>query len=245
MAATLSLKLLEEGAPGSDFAARREIKYVFTQHDVATLRQVLLRSCRPIQYAGPVSTVRSIYFDNPQLGTCRANLDGVGIRHKTRLRWYDRRQPGDLFLLETKWRRHRVCGKHRFRLTSSAPPARVPFRVLHRELLRALEGRQGVHIWQETEPVLLVEYRREHFALGEGNARLTLDYDMKFFPQIGRQRLSRCFPDALPGVVVIECKSEPNDSLSLCGALAPLRARPSRFSKYVIGCQRLGYVNTA
>ena len=72
MAADLSVTLLEEGAPRSDFAARREIKYVFTRRDVATLRQVLLRSCRPIQYAGPVSTVRSIYFDEPGLGTCRA-----------------------------------------------------------------------------------------------------------------------------------------------------------------------------
>ena len=245
MAADLSVTLLEEGAPRSDFAARREIKYVFTRRDVATLRQVLLRSCRPIQYAGPVSTVRSIYFDEPGLGTCRANLDGVGIRHKTRLRWYDSRQPGNPFFLETKWRRHRVCGKYRFRLSSSISPAEAPFRVLHRELLRGLAGRQGVHLWQETEPVILVEYRREHFVLDEGSTRLTLDYDLKFFPQIGRRRLSRCFPEALPDVVIIESKSEANDSLSLCRALAPLRTRPSRFSKYVIGCQRLGYVSTA
>ncbi len=227
MASDLSIKLLEEGAPRSDLAARKETKYVFTQHDVATLRQVLLRSCRPVHYAGPVSTVRSIYFDNPQLGTCRANLDGVGIRHKTRLRWYDRRHPGGPFFLETKWRRHRVCGKHRFQLTSSTPPGEAPFRVLHRELLRGLEGRQGVHLSQETEPVILVEYRREHFALREGSARLTLDYDMKFFPQIGRHRFSRCFPEALPGVVVIECKSKADNTLSLGGVLAPLRARPS------------------
>ena len=244
MAAELSIKVLGEGAPRSDFAARRETKYLFNQHDVATLRQVLLRSCRPIQYAGPVSTVRSIYFDNPRLGACRANLDGVGIRHKTRLRWYDRRQPGNPFFLETKWRRHRVCGKHRFRLTSSTPPAQAPFRVLHRELLRSLAGRPGVHLWQEAEPVILVEYRREHFAIGEGSARLTLDYDMKFFPQVGRHRFSRCFPETLPGVVVIECKSATHDRVSPGGVLAPLRVRPSRFSKYVVGCQQLGYVNT-
>ena len=109
----LILSLIDGGAPRPDLAAREETKYVFRDHDVAALRDVLLRSCRPISYAGPVSTVHSLYFDDEQLSACRANLDGIGIRHKTRLRWYDRPAPDGELYFETKWRRHRVVGKRR------------------------------------------------------------------------------------------------------------------------------------
>ncbi|MHC4991096.1 MAG: VTC domain-containing protein, partial [Planctomycetota bacterium] len=177
----MSISLLDDGASRSDLVMRREVKYVFTQHDVATLRRILLRCCRPIRYAGPVSTVRSIYFDDPELGACRANLDGIGLRHKTRLRWYDREQPPDRFFLETIWRRHRLCGKRRLHLASYVSPADVPFRTLHAGLCERLPDSHRARVAQDTEPIVLVEYRREHFALCHGDARLTLDYDIRFY----------------------------------------------------------------
>jgi len=245
MVASLSITMLDDGASRTDLIARREVKYVFTRHDVATLRHFLLRSCRRIVYAGEVSIVRSIYFDDPDLGTCRANLDGIGLRHKTRLRWYDHEQPTDRFFLEVKWRHHRLVGKHRLQLASNVPPAEVSFRTLHVGLRRHLPGEHLARLAHNTEPVVLVEYRREHFILRDGSARLTLDFDIRFYPQLGRHRLSRSFAEPLPGVVLIECKTPPNGSAQLHGVLAPLRARAARFSKYVHGCRRLGYVGTA
>jgi len=44
--------------------------------------------------------------------------------------------------------------------------------------------------------------------------------------------------------VLIEVKSTAGDEVPLSSSLAPLRVRASRFSKYVIGCQKLGYVRT-
>jgi hypothetical protein len=242
MVPDLSITILDDGASRADLAARREVKYVFPRHDVANLRHVLLRSCRRIAYAGEVSTVRSVYFDDPHLSTCRANLDGIGIRHKTRLRWYDREQPTDRFFLEVKWRRHRLVGKRRLHLASSIPPAEVSFQTLHAGLRRHLPGEHLVRLAHDTEPVVLVEYRREHFVLRDGAARLTLDYDIRFYPQLGHHRLSGSFAESLPGVVLIECKIPMNGDVELHRVLAPLRARPSRFSKYVRGCRRLGYV---
>lgn len=243
MAFGLSITTPHEGAAHTDPSARREVKYVFTRYDVGTLRGLLLRFCRPIVYAGPVSTVRSIYFDDPLLSTCRANLDGVGVRHKTRLRWYDHLEPSGCSFLEAKWRHHRVCGKHRLQLESDLPIARVPFRTLHSTLCtRSPVGRYG-HLACETEPVVLVEYQREHFALRDGSARLTLDYGIRFYPQLGRRRLSFSFADPLPGVVIIECKTALDEKVSLHGILSPLRVRAARFSKYVHACRHLGYVN--
>ena len=135
----VAISILDDGTSRPDLMARRELKYVFTRHDVSTLRHVLRQVCRPIVHAGPVSTVRSVYFDDPCLSACRANLDGIGLRHKTRIRWYDREHPADRFFLETKWRRHRICGKHHV-------PKAVLFRDCHERsgrLFRATAVRRG------------------------------------------------------------------------------------------------------
>ena len=243
MPGDLAITRLDDGPPRPDLDTRRELKFVFTGHDVATLRRQLLQTCRPIFHAGPVSTVRSVYFDDPVLGNCRANLDGIGLRHKTRLRWYDRRTPADRFYLEVKWRRHRVCGKHRVHLGSNRPPGESSFRQLHSTLRRHLPEPYHSCLASDTEPVVLVEYRREHFARRDGTARLTLDYDLRFFPQLGHRRINHRFAESLPGVVLIEWKSGAAHVHSIPSTLKPLRVRATRFSKYAIGCQRLGYVS--
>jgi hypothetical protein len=226
-----------------DVAERHETKYVFTGHDPATLRQLLLRSCRPILHAGPVSTVRSVYFDDPVLSTCRASLEGVGVRHKTRLRWYDRERFADRLFLEIKWRRHRVCGKHRLQLAGGDSIAEASWRAIHGLLLERVEAQHQATLARDAEPVLLVEYRREHFVLHDGSARITLDYHLRFCPQLGCTRPSSRFAEPLPGVVLVECKSAVDAPLPpRFSPLIPLRARHSRFSKYVVGCRRLGYI---
>jgi len=241
-ATDLSLTVLDDGASRPDLAMRRELKFVFSGQDVATLRRLLMGACRPIRYAGPVSTVRSVYFDDPTLRDARNNLDGVGLRQKTRLRWYDNESPTRRLILEVKWRRHRFTGKHRLHLECSRPPGETSYRDLLARLRRDSPTLYQHRLAQDIEAVVLVEYRREHFAVRAGHTRITLDYDLRFFPQMGRFRFTRRFGELLPGVVIIEVKSAAGDEVSLPGFLAPLRVRASRFSKYVIGCQRLGYL---
>lgn len=228
-----------------DLAARREVKYVFAHADVGALRAMLRRSCTPIQYAGPSSTVSSLYFDDPRLSTCRANLDGVGLRHKTRLRWYDELRPSTSLFLETKWRRHGVVGKRRMELAASRAPFELPMRQVHRALRSAVAPERQDYLHQESDPVAWIRYQREHFAFHDGEARLTLDYDIRFCGQMGHRHLDSRFFQRLPGVALIECKSAPDGQGVLHRALGPLRARPARFSKYVTACQQLGYVRTA
>ena len=90
------------------------------------------------------------------------------------------------------------------------------------------------------QAVTVVEYRREHFALGD--ARFTLDYDLRFYPLMGRRRLALRFAERLPSPVVVECKAPLGGDHREQRVLRPLRARPVRFSKYVTACQRLGYI---
>jgi hypothetical protein len=230
MVTSPTISLIDDGAARLDLRARRELKYVFAHYDVAALRSVLRQVCRPIVHAGPVSTVRSVYFD------------GIGLRHKTRLRWYDLARPSDRFFLEVKWRMHRLTGKHRLELASGAPLPDLSFIDLHDAVRRSLNGSLDPTWPLHTEPVVLVEYRREHFALHDGSARLTLDYDLRFCGLLGCGRYHRRFGESLPGVALIEHKAAADQRCRLPGALGRLCARADRFSKYVAGCQRLGYI---
>ena len=76
----------------------------------------------------------------------------------------------------------------------------------------ALDDDHGVHFATDTDAVCLVEYSREHFALEGSSARLTLDYDLAFTPQLGRTRLNRRFRERLPGVFLVECKWAVDDA---------------------------------
>ena len=57
-----------------------------------------------------------------------------------------------------------------------------------------------------TEPIVIVQYNREHFATDDG-LRLTLDYDLSYYDQTGRSMISTTFPNRLEGLLVLEGKT--------------------------------------
>lgn len=241
--------MIHVDAPGPlrpDLDARRELKFSFPGADVGALREVLLRRGNRIAHAGPVSTVSSLYLDDDRLGAVRANLDGVGIRQKIRLRWYDRDLPGtDPLMLETKWRRHRVTGKRRLAFRAEEPIEDLPLDTMLRALRDRVSPEDGHLLFRATTPTVLVRYRREHFVFPETGVRATLDYDLSFVSQWGRRHLSLAFPQERPGFALIEVKVPVGDAAAGRGLLRPLRARPERFSKYVTACQALGLASAS
>ena len=224
-----------------DLEERVESKYVHRGADIPSLRQALLRTCRPIRYAGKVSTVYSLSFDDPALSACHANLMGIGLRHKSRLRWYDDPTAAGGFYFETKWRRHRVTGKRRTRFDAEQTLDSVPLRRLHRALRNSLPESHRDHIMTDSEAVVLIRYSREHFAHQGSDARLTLDYDIQAVDLLGHRRLRNSLPRRLQEISLIECKTAPGEARSLHKVIEPLRSRPDRFSKYVMACQLMGY----
>ena len=116
-----AFKILGSQTTRSDLASRREVKFTLPGADLGKLRNVLEVNCRRLVHNDPISTVRSIYFDDVRLSACQANLAGVGRRQKLRLRWYDSLKPGRHFFFEIKWRNNRITGKHRLQLQAAEP----------------------------------------------------------------------------------------------------------------------------
>lgn len=226
-----------------DLEQRVEHKYVFDCGDPGSLRASLLQHCRPLQYAGPVSLVHSLYFDRPDLQSAWDNLAGIGLRRKYRLRWYDTPRPTGTVFVENKWRRHQATGKHRLGVTGVELGAADRLADLRAQLCSLAPGHPAMQgLLSHGEPVLLVVYRREHFEVVGTPARLTLDYDLRFVPLLGQRCLRQRFAQTLPSTCLVEFKSPNAHSPAERRAVQALRARQARFSKYVTGCQRLGYL---
>ena len=238
----LSFQLIDDGQSRSDLAERRETKFTFDRHDLVAIRRLLESNSRRLVHNQPVSTVRSLYFDDARLSACHANLDGLGLRRKLRLRWYDQLLPGSDLFLEVKWRNNRVTGKHRMQLRASEPVGGRAYSSYLPELRNVVPTALLPDLLANPEPVVVIEYQREHFASSDGQLRVTIDYDIKFYRQLGRQQLAMEFPHPMEHLAVLEGKTPIGRERELLAMLYPLSMRAARCSKYVHGCHLLGLI---
>ncbi len=238
-------QLTEISAVDPTFAGRREIKYVLDRSNLDLARELMESRFERVTFNRPVSVVRSIYFDTEQLATCHANLDGVGRRNKVRLRWYDQPLPDQHVYFEVKWRRNLVTGKFRTPLTLQRPLADISYHELRRGLQAVLPDSSQALARIYDQPIVLVEYQREHFMCRDLGLRMTLDYDLVFYDQAGFLRPELGMGISLPGLALIEAKSVPPAPRDLSRLLQPLGQRVSRCSKYVHGCAQIGRISDA
>jgi hypothetical protein len=236
------LTVEDESHVRSDLAQRRETKFVLAGNQLALLRDVLTGTMRRQIHGNAVSTVRSIYFDDARLSACHANIDGLGQRRKLRLRWYDRPLPDREGYLEIKWRNGRLTGKHRLRLGSAGALSQLSYSELRTALLAAVPAKYVGFVMACSDPVVIVEYHREHFISPDRDLRVTLDYDLKFYDQTGKARMSAAFGRPLPDFVVLEGKTPVGRERELRQLLAPVTLRATRCSKYVHGCRLLDLI---
>ncbi|MDA7977545.1 MAG: polyphosphate polymerase domain-containing protein [Pirellulales bacterium] len=234
---------MDTGETRTDLARRREVKYALPQMDIGKLRRLLEVNCQRLIHSGQVSVVRSIYFDDSRLSACRANLDGLGLRRKLRIRWYDTPMPGTKFFAEIKWRDNRATGKHRMQMCSDKPLAELSYEEIRRGLVDSIPEYLAADAARYHEPVVVVEYKREHFASSDG-LRITLDYDLRFYDQFAKRMISLTFPKPLEGFIVLEGKTPLGRESELRQWFHPLTPRATRCSKYVYGCREIGIIGS-
>lgn len=233
------LEVTDLGSGRRDLAQRREVKFTLAESDVGTLRSLLLGSGRRVVFQDAVSRVRSVYFDDAWLSGCRANFEGLDGRTKVRLRWYDSPLPGHECFLELKCRRNRLIGKHRLRVRSPEPVGSLPYCTLLARLAEAVPREYLPALAAHSEPIVLVEYQREHFVSPDRRVRATLDHHLVYYDQTGRQRICTAFGRPHEGFAVLEGKMPVGCEAELRSLLDPFAARVQKCSKYVHGCQLL------
>lgn len=159
---------------------RHEWKHEINASDMIALRQRLRVIARPDAHAvGGKYMIRSLYFDTPADKVLREKLDGVNIREKFRIRYYN--DDLSFIRLEKKSKRGGLGNKQSAKLSAAETQAIVNGhyewmadcqRPLVQELYRKMAD-QGLR------PKTIVDYTREPFTYGPGNVRVTLDYDIR------------------------------------------------------------------
>ena len=159
---------------------RHEWKHEINYLDLLSIRARLRAVAEPDPHAiDGKYQIRSLYFDNLNDKALREKLDGVNLREKFRIRYYN----GDhsVIHLEKKSKVNGLGSKFSEPLTAEEAQQIVDGDIdwmLASEfpLIQELYCKMR---WQGMRPKTIVDYTREPFIYGPGNVRVTFDYDIR------------------------------------------------------------------
>lgn len=159
---------------------RHEVKHEISRADMLILRQRLRAVMQPDSHAvGGCYEIRSLYFDNADDKALREKLDGVNIREKYRIRFYNR--DPSVIHLERKYKRGDLGCKDSARLSEAQARA-----IAAGETDWMAESGDDVLLGfyarvrsEGLRAQVIVDYTREPFVFAPGNVRVTLDYDIR------------------------------------------------------------------
>ena len=159
---------------------RHEWKHEISYGDMLVLRQRLSAVMkRDVHAIDGKYLIRSLYFDNASDKALREKVDGVNIREKFRIRYYN--NDTSLIHLEKKSKVNGLCLKDSATLTKEQAQA-----IANGDYAWMVES--GVPLVQELyskmmsqglRPKTIVDYLREPFVFAPGNVRVTLDYNIR------------------------------------------------------------------
>ena len=159
---------------------RHEWKHEISYADLLAIRQRLRAVAESDPHAqGGRYLIRSLYFDNLGDKALREKIDGVNLREKFRIRYYN----GDTSVIHLEKKSRRAGLGTKFSAALSREEAQ---RIVNgnpdwmmdsgRPLVQELYCKMR---WQGLRPKVIVEYTREPFIYRPGNVRVTFDYDIR------------------------------------------------------------------
>lgn len=163
-----------------DIHYRHEWKHEISWSDLLSIRARLRAVAEPDPHATDGKyLIRSLYFDNLNDKALREKIDGVNMREKFRIRYYN----GDpsVIHLEKKGKRNGLGTKYSATLTAEEAQRIVDGDLdwmmdSRRDLVKELYCKMR---YQGLRPKTIVDYTREPYIYRPGNVRVTFDYDIR------------------------------------------------------------------
>ncbi len=158
---------------------RHEWKHPISPADAEALRRRLGAVMRRDPFNPGPYQVRSLYFDNPYDKALQEKLDGLEIREKFRIRYYN--EDESFIRVEKKGKRNSLCTKEMAPITKAQCLALLAgdtgwMLETNNPLLIEFHAKQR---YQLLRPRTLVVYMREAFVFAPGNVRITIDSDIR------------------------------------------------------------------
>ena len=165
---------------------RHEVKHEITRSDLIAVRQGL----RAVAQADPHAKdgrydIRSLYFDNLYDKALREKIDGVNLREKFRIRYYN--FDPSVIHLEKKSKKNGLGTKYSCRLAADEAQ-RIADGDIGWIMEAAKDGAERRPLLEELyckmryqglRAQTIVDYTREPYIYGPGNVRVTFDYDIR------------------------------------------------------------------
>ena len=177
--------------------------------------------------------IRSLYFDTLSDKVLREKIDGVNVREKFRIRFYN--ENTEFIVLEKKSKINGLCAKESCRITKEEAQKIVDGDVgwmteSGKPLCQELYSKM---ISQGLKPKTIVDYIREPFVFGPGNVRVTIDYNIR----TGAFRTDFLNPETLTlpagnSLIILEVKWDEYLPDIIKAAVSIPGRRVSAFSKY-------------
>lgn len=213
---------------------RHELKYTVNFGDMMILRSRLSRIMQTDPHtADGKYMIRSIYFDTPADSAMREKLDGVSVREKFRIRFYN--NDTSLIHLEKKSKMNGLCNKQSAKITEAEvhriASGDTGFMADHESgLVRELYSKM---ITKQLAPKTVVDYTREPFVFAPGNVRITLDYEIRTSPSVHRFADPELATVPVPGdPIILEVKWDEFLPSVIRDAVDLGNRRVGAFSKY-------------
>ncbi len=159
---------------------RHEYKHEISRSDLLVLRSRLSAVMkRDVHAADGKYFIRSLYFDNARDKALKEKINGVNIREKFRIRYYN--HDTSVIRLEKKSKINNLCLKESTFLTKETAQAIADgdFGWMLNSgdpLISELYGKMQS---QGLRPKTIVDYEREPFIFSAGNVRVTLDSNIR------------------------------------------------------------------
>ena len=213
---------------------RHEWKHEINYADMLTLRTRLPAVMQRDRHAGNGAyQIRSLYFDTLSDKALREKIDGVNIREKFRIRYYNGNT--SFIVLEKKSKLNGLCAKQSCRITKEEAQKLVDGDIAwmlssDRPLCQELYSKM---LSQGLKPKTIVDYTREPFVFAPGNVRVTIDYNIR----TGAFRTDFLNPETLTlpageSPIILEVKWDEYLPDIIKDAVTILGRRVTAFSKY-------------
>ena len=184
---------------------RKEIKYEFPNGiDKSLITFLRFNLCNEI-YEN--RTVNSIYYDNNQLDLFHETANGIGLRNKFRLRFYN--EVDKIYKIERKAKFYELNDKFFYnsedleKNNSSNSKAKLIFKINNSSKILILHFINGSYF-----PTVFVQYNRRYFLTPCTKARLTIDKNINFSKVSINNNVIKLSPKRFLGHNILEIKFE-------------------------------------
>lgn len=159
---------------------RNEYKHEITAIDCISLRSRLSAVLKPDSNGNNGRyEIRSLYFDDLSDTALKEKINGVNLREKFRIRYYNR--DTSFIRLEKKSKINGLCNKQ-----SASISAEEAQRIIEGDIEWMKYSKESLvrelYVKMKTKgirPKTIVDYTRDAFIFPAGNVRVTLDYNIR------------------------------------------------------------------